>query len=132
MRPGERVPSAAEVQQAMDALNPLERQLWAPLIRNGLTIPTTRLVQLIPRYGIKAATQIQVALLWLAPATLWVVGYFFYLVTPAPIDRVGFALIAVGALCILFAAGRMVTYRQHARAWRESIRAPQNDMPRAG
>src|SRR4051812_16142908 len=126
MRAGERVSSAAEVQQAMDALNPLERRVWGRLIRNGLTIPTTRLVQSIPQYGIKAATQLQVALLWLAPATLWVAGYLVYLVTPAPIDRVGFVLVGLGALSLLFAAARILTYRQHARAWRESIRAPQN------
>src|SRR3954471_2328356 len=116
MNPGPRVPPAGEVEQAMRSLNPLDRALWGRLIRNGLTRPGTRLVTSIPRYDVTAATQLQVAVLWLLPATLWVFGFVVYLLTPTAYDYIGLALAGAGALCIVFAVSRLLTYRFHVRA----------------
>src|SRR3954471_12291605 len=116
MNPGPRVPPAGEVEQAMCSLNRLERALWGPLIRNGLTRPETRLVTSIPRYGVTAATQLQVAVLWLLPATLWVFGFVVYLLASAPYDYIGLAFVGAGALCIVFGVTRLLTYRFHVHA----------------
>src|SRR5438309_11918286 len=116
MRQGVRHPGADEVEQAMAALNRLERAIWGRLIRNGLTIPESRLFRSIPRYGVRGATQIQVGILWIIPAQIWVIGAFIADGANGAAHYVGDALILLGLLCIGCAVTRLMTSRRHARA----------------
>ena len=111
----------------MAALNPVERWLWGSVIRNALTIPTTRLVREMPRIGLKAATQLQVGMFWLAPTFALVVGVWLRL-APQPLRWIGDAFLAAGLVALFFVLVRVFSHIRAAKQWRQD-HDPQRDEP---
>ena len=58
------------VTEALASMTALERIVWGSVIRRNLNRPGTRLSRMIPKLGIRAATQSVLGNVWLAPVFL--------------------------------------------------------------
>lgn len=89
--------------EALQSVSPIERWLWRDVIRRNLSKPGTRLSRMIPKYGLRSATQSVVGNVWLIP--------FFLLLPSVPLrdtHRFGTSGRVVGLIFLWIALVSMV------------------------
>jgi hypothetical protein len=112
----------ATLQEALASLTPVERMLWGRAVRRNLNNPDSRLSRMLPKYGLRAATQSVIGNVWLVLVlTSFLVLFPIEFATSGSIQRIAsLFLSAVCLTCLSFAAFRAATsyfsFRKHRRA----------------
>ena len=116
--PGLGRPVEVAAAQALTSVTAPERLLWRQVVRRGLANPESRLSRMVPSYGVRGATQAVVAHVWLI---------FVYPAFPAMTlqdnkggiaKRVGWVLMGIAILSLLFSFYRLVTAFRSGRTYR--------------
>src|SRR2546422_8252658 len=98
------------VVEALSSLSPVERWLWGAVVRRNLTRARTRLSRFIPKYGLKAATQIVIGEMWLLAAMVSFFAFFVLEGSSSELIHAGARVLEIiWVMCLLFAGFRGLT-----------------------
>jgi hypothetical protein len=107
--------------EALSTLSPVEQWLWRDVVRRNLANPGTRLSLMVPKYGIKAATQSVIANMWalvtllVLPATSLLEGH--ELGTAGEV--IGWVFVGIAVAAALFGFRRVWTALRASRRYRK-------------
>jgi hypothetical protein len=115
----------ARMREALASITPLERILWGRAVRRNINRPDTRLSLMIPKHGVRAATQNVVGNLWRAPVLVaFFTVFLIYLFGSGAVATIaGFAFTIVFVMCMPFSVFRFITSIRSSRKYRRDAKS---------